>query len=74
VWTYIYFAPEIMTFYEIPPRGPFSPELAERAQRCVSLSWYMVAIDGLANLLFFLAAFVPGSSSTERFADTEDKR
>jgi hypothetical protein len=33
VWTYLYFAPEIMTFYEMPPNGPFSPELAERAQQ-----------------------------------------
>jgi hypothetical protein len=74
VWTYFYFAPEIMTFYEIPSSGPFSPELAARAQRWVSLSWYRVVIDGLVNLLFFLSAFIPGFSSTERFPETEAER
>ncbi|MDQ3784528.1 MAG: hypothetical protein M3360_06590 [Actinomycetota bacterium] len=73
VWTYVYFAPEIMTFYEIPSSGPFSPELAERAQQWVYLSWYRVAIDGLVNLLFFLAAFIPGSSSAEKFPETKDE-
>lgn len=73
VWTYLYFAPEIMTFYEIPSSGPFSPELAERAQQWVYLSWYRVAIDGLVNSLFFLAAFIPSSPSAERFPETEDE-
>jgi hypothetical protein len=74
VWTYLYFAPEIMTFYEISPSGPFSPELAERAQRWVTLSWYRVAIDGLVNSLFFLAAFIPSYSPAERFPGTKDER
>ncbi len=74
VWTYLYFAPEIMTFYEISTSGPFSPELAERAQQWVYLSWYRVAIDGLVNSLFFLVAFIPGFSLARRFPEIEDDR
>lgn len=58
--TFAYFAPEIIAFENIPSQGPFSPELAARAQLWATLSWLRTIGEIGINILLLLAIIQPG--------------
>lgn len=58
--TFAYFAPEIMTFQNTPAQGPFSPELAAKAERWTTLSWFRTIGEIGINILLLLALIQPG--------------
>jgi hypothetical protein len=61
IWSYVYFIPAILAWSSVlPERAP--PEIRIQIGQWASLSWVRLAIDGLVNVLFLLAAFVPPSS------------
>ncbi|MFK7693022.1 hypothetical protein [Paenibacillus sp. HJGM_3] len=60
VVTFAYFAPEIIDFENTPAVGPFSPELADRAERWTVLSWLRTIGEIGINVLLLLALIHPG--------------
>ena len=60
VATFAYFAPEIIAFENTPAQGPFSPELAARAEQWTTLSWFRTIGEIGINILLLLAIIQPG--------------
>ncbi|QYR22425.1 hypothetical protein KZ483_05455 [Paenibacillus sp. sptzw28] len=64
--TFAYFAPEIIAFQNIPPEGPFSPELAERAELWSTLSRFRGIGEIAINILLLLAISRQGKEISKR--------
>lgn len=58
-WTFAYFVPEITAFVQMSPKGPSSPELAERAARWGMLSHGRTVLVAIMTGLLIIAA-MPG--------------
>lgn len=63
--TFAYFAPEIMAFENTPAQGPFSPELAARAELW-TMSWLRTIGEIGINILILLALIQPGFQRGQR--------
>ncbi len=53
--TFLYFVPEITEFMNTPSTGPFSAELAARADQWRTLSWIRTIGEIVVNVLLLLA-------------------
>lgn len=56
VWTYLYFAPEILDLVINAPVGAPTPEYLDRLREWLSLNWFRP--EGLAGIAFLVAAFI----------------
>jgi hypothetical protein len=66
VATFAYFAPEIIAFENIPAEGPFSPELADRAEQWTTLSRLRGVGEIGINILLLLALIQPGTREKQK--------
>lgn len=66
--TFAYFAPEITFFQNTPAEGPFSPELAARAELWTMLSWLRTIGEIGINILLLLALIQPGFQRDTRLS------
>ncbi len=62
VVTFAYFAPEIIAFENTAAEGSYSPELAARVERWVTLSWFRTIGEIGINIILLLAIIQPGKT------------
>jgi hypothetical protein len=57
VWTYLYFGPRILDLVANAPAGAPTPEYLDQLREWLSLNWFR--FEGLAGIVFLVAAFIP---------------